>query len=220
MSSETDTPLAELGSRSFDIGEPAYQEINKVTSNSFRRKTAKTAFQTIEARIARIWLDPKRHGGPGDTRYFTDEDTNVEEAAQRAQNGLGFMLRASTTVMTTVTRALGAPFWVFMPHSHTYHLELDVIRQQYKAQIVQPWIESLNDEGERTLLGTIRLSSNAARESLNSALEREKARYQREVDNKQQPLDEETVGQLVAAYVNLLAAEEALQELNGRIDPQ
>ena len=164
--------------------------------------------------------DPKHHSGSADSQHFTDADANVEAAAQRAIDGLGFMLRASTTVMATVTWTLGAPVWVFMPHSHTYHLELDVIRQQYKAQIVQPWIESLNNEGERTLLGTIRLSSNAARESLNSALEREKARYQREVDNKQQPLDEETVGQLVAAYVNLLAAEEALQELNGRIDPQ
>ena len=164
--------------------------------------------------------DPKYHSGPGDTQRFTDEDANVEAAAQRAIDGLGFMQRASTTAMTTVTWTLGAPFWAFMPHSHSYHLELDVIRQQYKAQIVQPWIESLNNEGERTLLGTVLLISNAARESLNSALEREKARYQREVDNKQQPLDEETVGLMVAAYVNLLAAEEALQELNGRFDPQ
>ena len=164
--------------------------------------------------------DPKHQGGPGDTQHYTDEDANVEAAAQRAIDSLGFMLRASTTVMTTITWTLGAPFWVVMPHSHTYLLEMDVIRQQYKTQIVQPWIESLNKEGERTLLGTIGLSSNTARESLNSALEREKARYQREVENKQQPLGEETVGQLVAAYVNLLAAEEALQELNGRIDPQ
>ena len=130
------------------------------------------------------------------------------------------MLRASTTVIRTVNWTSGTPSWAFKSRSRTYHLELDVIRQQYKAQIVQPWIESLNNRGERTLLGTIRLSNNAARESLNSALEREKVRYMREVDNKQQPLDEETVGQLVAAYVNLLAAEEALQELNERIDPQ
>ena len=164
--------------------------------------------------------DPKPHSGPGDTQHYTDEDANVEAAAQRAIESLGFMLRASTTVMTTITWRLGAPFWVFMPHNHTYHLDLDVIRQQYKVQIVQPWIDSLNKEGERTLLGTIGLSSNAARESLNGALERETVRYQREVENKQQPLDEETVGHLVAAHVNLLAAEEALQELNGRIDPQ
>ena len=147
--------LADLESYSFEIRELAYQEIKKVIGTSFTRYTAKTAFQTIEARISR-----------------------------------------------------------------KYDLDLDIIRQQYKAQIVQPWIESLNREGERTLLGTIGLSSNAARESLNSALEREKARYQREIENKQQPLDEETVELLVAVYVNLLAAEEALQELNGKIDPQ
>ena len=197
------------------------------------RHTAKTAFRTIEARIARLLRklsseedqvasgsDPKHRGGPGDTQHFTDEDVNLEAAAQPAIDGLGFILRASTTVMTTITWTLGAPFWVSMPHSHTYDLELDVIRQQYKARIVQPWLESLNKEGERTLLGTIRLNSNAARESLNSALEKERARYQREIITKQQPLDEETIGHQIAAYVNLLAAEEALQELNGRIDPQ
>ena len=164
--------------------------------------------------------DPKYYGGPVDTQDFTDEDTNVGATAQRAIGGFGFMLRASTRVMATVTRTLQAPFWVFMPHTHTYHLDLDVICQQYKAQIVQPWTESLNKEGERRLLGTIRLSSNTARDSLNIALEREKTRHQREVESKQRPLDEETVGRLVAAYVNLLAAEEALQELHGRIDPQ
>ena len=97
---------------------------------------------------------------------------------------------------------------------------MDVISQQYKAEIIQPWIESLNEEGEGALLSTIRLGFDAVRDSLNSALEREKARYQRRVENEQLPLDEETVGHLVAAYVNLLAAEEALQGLNGRIDPQ
>ena len=122
--------------------------------------------------------------------------------------------------MRTITWTLGAPFWVFMPHSRTYHLDLDVFRQQCKAQIVQPWLESLNKEGERTLLGAIRLISNVARDSLIGALVRDRERYQREIKNRQQPLDEETVGHLVAAYVNLLAAEEALQELKGRIDPQ
>ena len=104
--------------------------------------------------------------------------------------------------------------------SRKYDLDVDVVTKQYKDQIVQPWLESLNKEGERTLLGTIRLGFNAARDSLHSALEREKARYQRAVENMQQPLYEETVGHLIATYVNLLAAEEALQELNGRIDPQ
>jgi len=114
--------------------------------------------------------------------------------------------------MATVTWTLGAPFW-------TYHLELDGIHQQYKAQIVQPWLESLNKEGVRTLLGTIDLSSNAAKNCLNSALERERTRYERDLETKKKPPDQEAVEHLVAAYVNLLAAEEALQELNGRIYP-
>jgi len=213
-----------------DIRELAYQEIKKVVKKYSTRHTPKTAFQTIEAQIARLWLAPpskndqgsdtNHQGGPGDTRRFTDEDGNIEAAARTTINRLGFMIRAPITVMTTITRTLEASFWVFMPKSRTYHLELDGIHQQYKAQIVQPWLESLNHEGERTLLGTIELSSNAARESLNSALEREQTRYERELETKKKPIDQEAVERLVAAYVNLLAAEEALQELNGRIDPQ
>ena len=124
------------------------------------------------------------------------------------------------TVMTAITSTLRAPFWVFMPKTRTYHLALDGIHQQYKAQVVQPWLESLNKEGERTLLGTIKLSSDAARDSLNNALEREQTRYQRELETKRNPVDQEAVDHLVAAYVNLLAAEEALQELHGRIGSQ
>ena len=227
-SSGTDNHLvAELESRSFDIRELAYQEIKKVIKKYSTRYTAKTAFQTIESQIARLWLSPpsevdgpSHQGGPGDTQHSTDEDGNVEAAARNAIDGLGFMLRAPITVVTTITWTLGAPFWVFMPKSRTYHLALEGIHQQYKAQIVQPWLESLNKEGERTLLGTINLSSDAARDSLNSALERERTRYQRELETKQNPVDQEAVDHLVAAYVNLLAAEEALQELHGRIGPQ
>jgi hypothetical protein len=230
---ETDSHLAELESRSFDIRELAYQEIKKAIKKYSTMYTAKSAFQTIEAQIARPWLSPpsevgqvvsrsdaNHQGDPGDPQRFTDEDGNIEAAARCAIDGLGFMLRAPITIMTTVTWTLGAPYWVFIPKSRTYHLALDTIHQQYKAQIVQPWLESLNKEGERTLLGTIRLSSNAARDSLNSALEREQTRYERELKTKQKPVDEKAVENLVAAYVNLLAAEEALQELNGRIGQQ
>jgi hypothetical protein len=144
----------------------------------------------------------------------------VEAATRRTVDSLGFMLRAPITVLTTITWTLGAPFWVFMPKSRTYHLTMDVIHQQYQTQVVQPWLESMNKEGKRTLLGIIRLSSDAARDSLNSALEKEETRYQRELETKQKPLDREVVENLVTAYVNLLAAEEALQELSGRIGLQ
>jgi len=226
--------VVELESHSFDIRELAYQEIKKVIKRSSTRYTAKTAFQAIEAQIARLWLspptseddlsasDPDCQVGPGDAEHYTDEDDKVEAAARSTVNSLGFMLRAPITVMATITWTLGAPVWVFMRESRTYHLSIEVIHQQYKDQIVQPWLESLNKEGEKTLLGIIRLSSDAARDSLNSALEREETRYQRELENKskQKPLDQEVVENLVAAYVNLLAAEEALQELSGRISPQ
>jgi hypothetical protein len=242
---------AELDAHSVDIRQLAYQEIKKTIKKHSTRYTAKTAFQTIEAKIARLWLSPdddsrslnkvvltsdggedyqmervSQGTGAENNQLDSDSppvlphkngDSEVEAAARRTLDDLGFMFRAPITVMTTITWTLGAPIWVFTTKSHTYHLSMDAIHQQYKQLIVQPWVESLRGEGEKTLLGTISLSSNAARNSLNGALEREKTRYKRELETKRNPPDDKMVENLVTAYINLLAAEEALQELNGRI---
>ena len=226
--------VAELESHSFDIRELAYQEIKKVIKRYSTRYTAKSAFRTIEAQFARRWLSPPTSGDdvvrsgskdqvdPGHSQQVTDEDKKVEAAARRTLDSLGFMLRAPITAMTTITWTLGAPVWAFMSKSRSYHLSMDVITQQYQDQIVQPWLEGLNKEGEKSLLGIIKLSSDAARDSLKNTLDREGKRYQKELEDKrrQKPVDQEVVENLVAAYVNLLAVEEALHALSGRISPQ
>ena len=227
--------VAELESRSFDIRELAYQEIKKVIKKYSTRYTPKSAFRTIEAQFARRWLSPptsdddlvvmrdsKDQVDPGYSQQVTDEDKKVEAAARRTLDSLGFMLRAPITVMTTITWTIGAPVWVFMSESRSYHLSMEVITQQYKDQIVQPWLEGLNKEGGKSLLGIIKLSSDAARDSLKNALDREDKRYQKELEDKRQqkPVDQEVVENLVAAYVNLLAVEEALHALSERISPQ
>jgi hypothetical protein len=226
--------VVELESQSIDIRELAYQEIKKAIRKSFTWLAAKMAFQTNEARIARLWLglpktendevaagsDSKAQADARDIQPFTDEDSMVEAAAQRTLDNLGFMLRAPIIAAAVMGIALAYATPLFVLQSPTYHLSMDVIHQQYKDHIVQPWLESLNKEGERTLLGVIRLSSDAARDLLNNSLEREETRYQRELETKQRPPDQEAVENLVAAFVNLLAAEEALQELNGRVSSQ
>jgi len=94
---------------------------------------------------------------------------------------------------------------------------MDVIYNRYKDEIVDPWIKSLKEEGEKSLIGTIELSSKVAKESVTSALSREDIRYKRELEGKTKPMDVETVQHLVAMYGNLVAAEEALREIFIRV---
>ena len=181
------------------------------------RHTALTAFRAIEVRIARPWL------GPG-TRTTSDSESNsnledkAEVAAQRSIDELGFMLRAPITMLATVPFVFGLPIWPWVVHSRAYHLGMDVIHNQYKDEIVDPWIRSLNKEGEQSLIGTIKLSSKVAKDLVTSALEREDNRYKRELDGKNKPVDQGAVQHLIAIYGNLVAAEEALRELFRRVE--
>jgi len=230
-----DDVIAELASQSVDIRELAYSQIKTKIKISSTRYTAKTAFQKIEATLARLWLDPASNDGelpggelPSSSINQDNNDTGggslpysplrdygdeVEEAARRSIEQLGFMLRAPLTAVASFAWAFGAPVWAFMPESRTYHLSMDMIQQEYKSKIVEPWLEDLNKEGEGTLIGVIRLSSKAAKDTVDSALEREATRY-----NETSGTDDTTVDNLVTTFVNLLAAEEALQELQGRLD--
>jgi len=85
-----------------------------------------------------------------------------------------------------------------------------VLQQQYNNKIVQPWLESLSKEGEGSLLGAIKLCSDGVRSTLDSALEKEQLRFDRELKAKEQPPEDATVDNLVTSFVNLVAAEEAL----------
>ena len=108
--------------------------------------------------------------------------------------------------MITATRP-----WI--GRTQAYHLGMDVIHNQYKDEIVDPWIRSLNEEGEKSLIGTIEVSWKMAKDLATSALEREDNRYKRELEGKDRPVDQGTVNRLIAIYGNLIAAEEALKEL-------
>ena len=95
---------------------------------------------------------------------------------------------------------------------------MDVIHDRYRDEIVDPWIRSLKEEGEKSLIGTIEFSSRVAKDLVTSALEREDNRYKRELEEKNKPVDQETVKHLIASYGNLVAAEEALKELFVRLE--
>ena len=94
---------------------------------------------------------------------------------------------------------------------------MDVIHNRYKDEIVDPWIRSLKEEGEKSLIGTIEISSKVAKDLVTSALEREDNRFKREREGKNKPVDQRTVQYLISIYGNLVAAEEALKELFIRV---
>ena len=176
------------------------------------RHTASTAFRAIEERLARPWLGSVRPATNGGKSEAVDNG-DVEEAVQRSIDDLGFMLRAPIAVLATVPFVFGLPIWPWMVHSRAYHLETDIIYGRYKDIIINPWITSLEEEGEKSLIGTIELSSRVAKELVTSALEREDKRYTRELDEKNKPMDQGAVQHLITVYGNLVAAEAALTGL-------
>ena len=207
---------------------------------SSTRYTAKTAFQSIEAKIARWWLNPTSNHKqmPGEQLPYApiDQGSNdagdespthppfrgyrdeVEEAALNSVEQLGFMLRAPLTAIASIAWAFGTPIWALMTKSHTYHLPMAVLQQHYKDELVTPWLEGLNEEGEASLIGVIHLTSREVRAIVNGELEKENVRYSKRSETLKS-LDKVTVENLVMASVNLLAAEEALQELQKKMSP-
>ena len=148
----------------------------------------------------------------------SDLGDDAEVAVQRSVNDLGFMLRAPITALASLQFVFGLPIWPWMVHSRAYHLAMDVIYNRYMDEIVDPWIRSLKEEGEKTLIGTIEYSSKVAKELVTSALEREDNRFKRELEIKSKPVDQGTVQQHITMYGNLVAAEEALRELFTRAE--
>jgi hypothetical protein len=186
-----------------------------VIKTTATRHTAQTAFRAIEERVARPWLGS---GAPVPSDSDSEMGDDGEVAAQRSIDELGFMLRAPITVLATVPFVFGLAIWPWMVYSRAYHLGMDVIYNRYKDEIIDPWIRSLKEEGEKSLIGTIEISSKVAKDLVTSALAREDNRYKRELDGKNKPVDQGTVQHLIAIYGNLVAAEEALRELFLRVE--
>ena len=147
----------------------------------------------------------------------SDLGDGAEIAVQQSIDELGFMLRAPITMLATVPFVFGLPIWPWKIYSRAYHLGMDVIHNRYKDEIVDPWITSLKEEGERSLIGTIVFSSKVAKDLVTSALEREDNRFKRELEEKTKPMDLDAVNHLIAMYGNLVAAQEALKELFIRV---
>jgi len=185
-----------------------------VIKTTATRHTTETAFRVIEGKLARLWLGP---GSPITSDGESESDLG-DDAEATIIDERGFVLRAPITMLASVPSVFGLPIWPRKVNSRAYHLDMDVIHNRYKDDIVDPWIRGLKEEGEKSLIGTIEFSSKVAKDLVTSALEREDNRYKRELDGKNKPVDQGTVQHLIAIYGNLVAAEEALRELFARVE--
>ena len=96
-----------------------------------------------------------------------------------------------------------------------YSIELDTLQHRFKAEIIDPWIRKLKEEGEKTLLGTTKASLKAAKDLTTSPLLEREDRCKREMEEMEK---DKKVVQFTAVYGNLLAAEGALGELFARVE--
>ena len=183
----------DLKTLSIGIRKVGIRQIGHRVRTTNTHYTAQTVFRAIEKRLARPLF--------GSVRSAT------------SSNDLGFMLREPIAVPATVPLVLCLPIWPWMVHRRSYHLKMDVIYNRYKDITVDPWIRVLKEEGERSLLGTIELSTQVAKDSVTSTLAREDQRYKRELDGKNKPMDPGAMQHLIIDYGNLVAAEAALAAL-------
>ena len=101
-----------------------------------------------------------------------------------------------------------------------YSIEIDILHDRLKDGIINPWVRKLQEEGERTLLGTTEARLKVAKNLMTSALLEREDQFKRKLEEteKDKLAGEEKLAWFMAICGNLLAAEEALTELSVRIN--
>ena len=179
-------PSDDIEPQSISSRKVAFQPTRGMIKTTGTRHTVQTAFRAIDKRLARPWFG----SAPPATKGGKSEAVDVEEGVQRE-----------------------VPRWPWTVHYRAYNLEMDIIYNRYKNEIINPWMRSLKEEGEKSLIGTIELSSQVAKDLVKFALTREEKRYNRELDGKGKPMDQGAVQHLITGYGNLVASEAALMAL-------
>ena len=94
---------------------------------------------------------------------------------------------------------------------------MPVLATHYQDNIVKPFLKDLGDEGSKSLKSALMQSSAAAKATVENALQREDARYERESKEKDKMPPNEQVAELVASHLNLVAAESIFLFLKPRL---
>jgi hypothetical protein len=138
---------------------------------------------------------------------------------------LGLLVRAPLAIIATVPFVLSAGVWLFMTkvffsplnpnvkhypsllQTKNYHCDKTALAKHYQDEIVTKFLNDLATEGSKNLKSALAQSSTAAKATVEFALQREDARYERESKEKDKTPSHEEVAELVASHLNFVAAE-------------
>jgi hypothetical protein len=120
------------------------------------------------------------------------------------------MVHDPTAPLGTISSEFSLSTLPWTVQSTAFHLPMDALEKKYKEVIFEPWWKYLKEEGEKSLLGTIQVSSSVARAVVEAALEAEDKRYTPEEEQKLSTARATISPYIVALNFNLWAAESAL----------
>ena len=108
----------------------------------------------------------------------------------------------------------------FSLFNRQYSLKIDTLHDRFKDRIIDPWIEQLKEEGEKTLLQAAEAGLKVAENLVTSALleKEDRCKWKLEKMEQNNRAREQNIAQFTAACSNLWAAEGALTELSVRVN--
>lgn len=83
--------------------------------------------------------------------------------------------------------------------------------------VVNPFLDSLQHEGEETLVKALRMNSDGIKKTVHRLVENERARYQIERSRKTEVMDKEIVAKTSGCFINFQATNSALSKLQEHV---
>ncbi|KLO15519.1 hypothetical protein SCHPADRAFT_938629 [Schizopora paradoxa] len=165
-----------------------------------------TPFSISHIDSAAVHKLKERYNGPAafhDIRSFIAKDFD----------SLGFMVKGPVTAIAAFSWAISAGVWPFMYRLKAFEIKKAEITRTFDAEVVNTFLKSLKQEGEKTLEGVLRVSAEGAKAAVEDVLMKEETRYQIERSKKEQPADKRIVAETLACFINFQAADSAMFKL-------
>jgi len=197
--------LVDLDALTTSIRELAFHSIQKGLKIERIRYTPGDIYKIIEGAVAKPIL-----AFQDDIIDDTTPETTIKD--------LGLLLRAPITVITVIPFIFSAGVWMWVTKTKKYHCELSNLADVYQDKIVATFLHDLEKESAKSLKSALAQSSATAKATVEFALQREDARYERERKEKDKMPSQEQVAELIASHLNFVAAEGAFLELKRRLE--
>ncbi|KAG8761521.1 hypothetical protein FRC14_002708 [Serendipita sp. 396] len=172
--------------------------ITRIKKGTFEEDTLK---QQIEQNIA--YELPSAHSMAGVRR--TQIKAIVEE-------GYGILPAIYLAIHSVLNRGSITSFSGYFTRT-TIHT--DTIMETYQKEIVVPWVQKMEKNDEKTVMGAVAV---IAKSVFNQFLTAEEARFREELEQIAQPMDDVTLERKVKIYGNLVATKAALEEILRRTE--